>query len=164
MALDISKSIEFTDDEIATILNHLDSVEEIFKEKMIQLTPKESQYYGRLGNETEALVKEINQDIFHNWFLLPTHIDKDIWLKNNKTREVLNAFAIKLANLNQQVLDSNRKVGFSISKMCTAIYRNAKNLTLQNVVGYKLFFEKWRVHYFNRRPNKNKQIKEGVIE
>jgi hypothetical protein len=164
MALDISKNIEFTDDEIATILNHLNSVEAIFKDKMIQLTPKESQYYGRLGNETEALVKEINQDVLHNPFLLPTHVDETIWLKSNKTREVLNTFATKLANLNQQVLDSNRKVGFSISKMCTAIYRNAKNLTLQNVVGYKVFFNSWKVHYFNRRPNKNKHKEDNVNE
>jgi hypothetical protein len=44
---------------------YLKRIEDILKDKAIQLTPEDCQYYGKLGPKTVSWAKEMYQDIIY---------------------------------------------------------------------------------------------------
>jgi hypothetical protein len=75
MALSNLIDIEFTSGELKDIDAHLTGLETIFKNKVVQLTAKESQRYGKLGNETENWANMICTDTETATDLVPAFVD-----------------------------------------------------------------------------------------
>jgi len=147
MALDNLIEIEFTDDELRQIDAHLNGLEAIFKPKVVQLTPKESQRYGKLGNERENWVNMIHADTKTATDLVPTFVNRPAWDKDEKARDQLSPRATRLDNLNRQVTDTNRLIGFDIYNTCNSVYQNARFLSTKNAPGSKAYYEKWKQQF-----------------
>lgn len=147
MALDNLIDIEFTEQELTDLDAHLDGIQAIIKDKVVQLTPKESKRYGKLGNERENWAKMILTDSKTAASLVPSFIDTKSWDKDVKAREQISPRASKLANISRQVTDTYRLLGFDIYQTCGSVYQNARYLSTQNAPGSKSYYDKWKVQF-----------------
>lgn len=140
-------SIEFTTAELKQMDDALTQLENVFKNKVVQLTAKESQRYGKLGNQTENWSNMIYADSKTATNLIPSFIDQKEWAKDEIVRDQLSLRATRLENLAQQVLDTNRVIGFDIYQTCLTVYNNCKYLSTQNMPGAKTYYEKWSAQF-----------------
>lgn len=147
MALSNLIDLEFTEAELNKFDEHLAGLETIFKNKTVQLTAKESQRYGKLGNETENWANLIYTDSATAPDLVPAFVDKAAWTKDEKARDQLSSRATRLETLSKQVVDTNRVIGFDIYQTCISVYQNAKFLSTKNVPGTKAYYDKWRIQF-----------------
>jgi hypothetical protein len=147
MAIDNLIDIEFTDKELTDIDAHLDGIEGIIKNKVVQLTPKESKRYGKLGNETENWAKMIQEDSKVAPELVPVFVDKAAWARDEKARGQLSPRASRLENISRQVTDTNRLLGFDIFQVCSSVYQNTRFLSTKNAPGSKAYYDKWKVQF-----------------
>ena len=147
MALSNLIDIEFTEQELKEFDAHLDGLENIFKNKVVQLTPKESQRYGKLGNETENWANMICTDSESATELIPAFVDTPALKKDEKARGQLSGRATRLENLTRQVTDTNRVLGFDIYQACLSIYQNARFLSTKNAPGSKAYYDKWSIQF-----------------
>jgi len=163
MAIDNMLQVEFSDAEIKVLNDAVLAIEEVLKNKTVQLNADDSHHYGKLGKATEGWAIQVFQDANSNPMLVPQHIDANIWAKNAKAHEILSPLAKRLESITLQMKDTNRVIGYNIVLACTAVYRNAKELCLQNVVGFKVYFDKWKVQFANRGRKKAaaNTVKEG---
>lgn len=147
MALNNLIDIEFTDQELKDLDGFLDGIEAIIKNKVVQLTPKESKRYGKLGNETENWANMIHSDSKVAPELVPVFVDIPAWDKDDKARAQLSPRATRFENLSRQLTDTNRLLGFDIFQVCTAIYQNTRFLSTKNAPGSKAYYDKWKVQF-----------------
>ncbi len=145
-------SISFTDAELATIDNALTALETAFAGRLVQLTKKESQQYGKLGNETENWTNMVHDDVAGApAAMVPAFVDKAEWDKDEKVRDQLSARVTRMENIAQQLTDTNRLVGYDIYQTCRTVYNNVKYMTTQSVPGAKVLYDKWSVQFPAKR-------------
>jgi hypothetical protein len=154
MAIDNVHKVEFTEAEIKVLNDAIAAIEQVFKNKAVQLTKEEGRHFGKLGKESEGWAIAVHQDVVSNPMLIPAHIDAEVWAKNELAREVLSPLTKRLENITQQIKDTNRVVGYSLILACKAVYKNAKVLSEQNVLGFKLYYDKWKVQFANKGRKK----------
>lgn len=148
-------SIEFTEDELAKMDAALTVLEQVFAGKVVQLTHEESQKYGKLGNATENWSNMVYDDCTAaSVKLIPDFVDKDEWTKDETVRDQLSQRVTRLETIAQQVVDTNRMVGFDIYHTCLSAYNNTKYLSEQGVPGTKVYYDKWSVQFPGRKGKK----------
>ncbi len=150
-------SIEFTDAELTQMDQAITTLETIFKNKAVQFTPKESQRYGKLGDETENWVNMIYTDTETATDLVPVFIDRAEWAKDEKVRGEMSRRVTRLESIATQITDTNRLVGFDIYQTCRSVYNNTKYLSTQNVPGAKAYYEKWSTQFAGKGIKKAKE-------
>ena len=159
MPIDNLISISFTPAEIAQIDAALSSLETVFQGKVVQLTPKESQFYGKLGNETENWSNMVFTDAaVAPAGTIPGFVDTAGWNKDETTRSQLSPAATRLENIAQQVTDTNRMVGFDIFQTCRTVYNNVKYISSQNAPGAKALYQKWSIQFPGKKGKKTPPI------
>ena len=163
MAIDNVHQVEFSDAEIKVLNDAILAIEEVLKNKTVQLKADDARHYGKLGKATEGWAVQVLQDATNNPMLVPSHVDAEIWVKNAKAHEILSPLAKRLESIAVQMNDTNRVIGYNIVLACSAVYRTAKEFCYQNVVGYKVYFDKWKVQFANRGRKKAAvtTVKEG---
>lgn len=157
MAIDNVLQVAFTDAEVKMLNDAIITIEKVLKNKVVQLTASDAHHYGKLGKGTEGWASEVYHDIVSNPMLVPSHINAEFWTSNQRAHEILSPLTKKLESITQQMKDTNRVVGYNIVLACNAVYKNAKQLSLQNVVGFKLYYDKWKVQFASRGNRKNKK-------
>jgi hypothetical protein len=154
--------LQFTEAEKTALRNYLNSIEEILKPKMVQLSSDESHQYGRLGFNTEQWATKMRQDVVNMPTLAPSFVDQQKWSENEENFKFLNALTNRLKNLGQQVADSNKVIGFDIYHVCLSVYKNVKYLSTQDVAGFKSYYDAWSIFFASR--NTGKKNKTPVVE
>ena len=150
-------SIELTATELKQMDDALTALETIFKNKAVQLTPAESQQYGKLGNKTENWSNMVYTDSKTAPSVITSFIDQKEWAKDEVTRDQLSNRATRLENITQQISDTNRVLGFDIYQTCLSVYQNCKYLSTQNMPGTKALYEKWSTQFAGRPANPPKK-------
>jgi len=151
MSMEKKFQVVFTEEEKRNLSAYLKGIEEILKDKVIQLTPEDCQYYGKLGAKTVGWAKEMYQDVDNNQFLVPPFVNFQEWSVDEEAREILTNCEVSLTNLLQQVEDTNKRVGFDIVEACHSMYQHVRLMSIKNMPGFKAFFEKWKKHYIRRK-------------
>ena len=147
-------SIEFTTTELKQMDDAITALETIFKNKAVQLTPAESQQYGKLGNKTENWSNMIYNDSKTAPNIIPSFVDQKEWTKDEVARDQLSNRVTRLENITQQISDTNRVIGFDIYQTCLSVYQNCKYLSAQNMPGSKALYEKWSTQFVGKQHPK----------
>ncbi|MBL0309311.1 MAG: hypothetical protein IPP77_06465 [Bacteroidetes bacterium] len=135
MALDNLISIQFDASEIATIESALSSIEATIAAKMVNLTPEQSQQYGKIGNETEFFITKTRTymgslPVIIPSFLNVTEMDNDL-----AARDAMKPLLQRMNSITESMSDTSRLLGADIFHAAIAVYRNTKFLSGQNVPG-----------------------------
>lgn len=155
MTLNNLISIQFTEVELTQIDIALSSLEHVFAGKLVQLTHDESQRYGKLGPANENWVTMIYDDCQATQLkLVPDFVDKAEWTKDEVARHQLSKRVTRLETISQQIVDTNRAIGFDIYQTCLSVYNNTKFCTEQGVPGTKVYFDKWKAYFSGRGSSK----------
>ncbi len=144
-------SIEFTAAELKQLDDAIATLETIFKTKAVQLTPAESQQYGKLGNKTENWSNMVYNDSKTAPSVIPSFVDQKEWAKDEAARDQLSSRATRLESITQQISDTNRVIGFDIYQTRLSVYQNCKFLSAQDMPGAKALYEKWSTPFSGRR-------------
>ena len=155
--------LKFTDAEKTALQNYLDSIEEILKPKMVQLSKDELHQYGKLGFSTEQWASKMHHDVETSPSLVPTFIDLAKWKEKEENFKFLNNFINRLKSLTKQTSDSNKVIGFDIYHICLSVYNHVKYLSTQNFPGASFFYEAWKVFFSNKiSPKQTKPTEEST--
>ena len=120
---------------------------EKYHDRLISLTPKQSQLYGRLGNETENFTTMIHDDVKTSPALKPEFVSDAEWQKDLDARKAIYPRATRLFSIAQRFVDTARLLGYDIYNTSLSVYNNVKFLASRNQAGAKTYYEKWSVQY-----------------
>jgi hypothetical protein len=158
MPFDNLISLLLTPAELTQFDDLITSMETLLAGKLLQLTAKESQLYGKIGNENENWTKMLHDDAPTGPAgTIPVFVDEKEWDKDVTVRGQLSPRVTRLENLAQQLTDTNRVVGYDIYQTSLTVYNNVKYLSTQNVPGAKALYEKWSIQFPGKNGKKPKQ-------
>ena len=141
MALDNQISIVFTPDEVAQLLGALDTFESIINPKVINLTPKDRQRYGKLGDETEDFVVKTLTYTDQKPEIVPIFVDKVEMQKDVDARKVVDPILKRMSIITEKLEDTHKLIGFDLYNSIIAIYRNVRMMSRQNVPGINAIYD-----------------------
>lgn len=147
MSLENQISISFTQTELDAIDQALANLEGVLDSKLIALTAKQSQLYGKLGNETENFTNMILQDINQDATVKPAFVNVAEWEKDLVARNALMPRVTRIEGLARRMQDTSRLLGFDIYNSALAVYNSAKYLAANNQGSARTYYERWSVQY-----------------
>lgn len=126
MALENLISIGFTTQEVQTINDALTTIDNTIRNKVINLTPKQRQAYGRVKYEMEVWVQKVYQYMLQYPHLVPSYIDVQEHGKDMADHNIINPWVARITASLQSLEDTNLLLGSDIYTNSVAFYRNVK--------------------------------------
>ena len=148
------QKISFTETEVESINRCILELEQILKTKTVQLTAAQSHFYGKLGKEKEKWAEEMHKDVLLDTQLTPPYMDLKDWEELEKLRETLNGMINRFTKITQQLVHTNRVVGFNLYHECKNFYEHVKLMSTKNMPGFKFYYDKWSTIFDRKRKVK----------
>lgn len=144
--IDNQISISFTEQELKEVDDAMGVLEK-FAQKLITLSPKQSQMYGKLGDENDGFTNMIHEDASTDTALLPAFIDTREWAADEDARKALQPRATRLKGISRRFTDTARLLGFDIYNTALSVYNNVKFLASRNQGNAVTYYNKWKGHF-----------------
>ena len=135
MALENLISIEFTQQEKDTLNTALGNIENVLKNKVINLTPEERQQYGRIANKTEDWIRKIKEYMDKYPDFVPRYVDSKEYSKDFQSRKDIEPVLKRLAILTEKLDDTQKLISSDLYQNAISFYRNVKLSAQENVPG-----------------------------
>jgi hypothetical protein len=135
MALDNLITVVFTEEEIAKIDSAMSAIETVLEGKVVNLTPKQRQTYGRVAYETEFWVDKTFDYMQQDPKLVPLFINMEEHTADIVAHRALNPRIARLNGILQSLKDTNRLLGSDLYSNSLAYYRNLREAAKVNAVG-----------------------------
>jgi cob(I)alamin adenosyltransferase len=135
MALDNLISVSFTSDELKRIDTAMSEIENILTGKVINLTPKQRQLYGRVAYEMEVWVDKVQHYMQQAPQLVPPYIDMTEHTADLEAHRALNPRIERLATVLQSMKDTNLLLGTDIYNNSVVFHRSLREASKANAVG-----------------------------
>jgi hypothetical protein len=148
------QKISFTETEVESINRCILELEQILKTKTVQLTAEQSHFYGKLGKEKEKWAEEMHKDVTLDSQLIPPYMDLTDWNELEKLRGSLNGMVNRFTKITQQLVHTNRVVGFNLYYECKNFYEHVKLMSTKNMPGFKFYYDKWSTIFDRKRKVK----------
>lgn len=141
MALENLISVNFTEEELTQLDQHLNGIQTILQNKVINLTPDQRKQYGRIANQNKLIVNKakVYMEQYPQW--VPNFIDKEEFDKDYKAREQVEGRAQKLENLSRQLIDTKTLLDHDNYTNALSFYRMVRYLARENEPGAKSVYE-----------------------
>jgi hypothetical protein len=111
------------------------TIESVFASKMVNLTPRQRQLYGRVAYETEFWVDKVFDHMKQDTELVPPYIDMEEHASDMVAHRALNQRIARLTGILQSLEDTNRQPGSDLYSNFLAYYRNLREAAKVNAVG-----------------------------
>ncbi|MDR2119872.1 MAG: hypothetical protein LBP64_03215 [Tannerella sp.] len=128
-------SVSFTDDELKEIDNALSTIENILKGKVINLTPKQRQQYGRVAYDMEVWVDKVDSHMRQAPQLTPSYIDMAEHASDMAAHRALNPRIERINTLLHSMQDTNLLLGADIYNNSLSFYRAIREAAKVNAPG-----------------------------
>jgi hypothetical protein len=148
------QKISFTASEVESINKCILELEQMLQNKTVQLTKEQSRYYGKLGKEKEKWAEEMHKDISLDSQLIAPYMDLTNFNDLEKLRETLNGMINRLTKITQQMVHTNRVVGFNLYHECKNFYEFVKLMSTKNMPGLKFYYDKWSAIFHKKNKVK----------
>jgi hypothetical protein len=148
------QKISFTETEVESINRCILELEQILKTKTVQLTAAQSHFYGKLGKEKEKWAEEMYKDVTLDSHLIPPYMDLTDWNELENLRGSLNGMVNRFTKITQQLVHTNRVVGFNLYHECKNFYEHVKLMSTKNMPGFKFYYDKWSTIFDRKRKVK----------
>lgn len=150
MALDNVISVEFSSEELKKISDALTVIEQVMKDKSVNLTPDERQQYGRIADRNRLLVDKCKTYMELNPQSLPPTLNKEEFDKDYQARTQIDPVMKRIAVLQTLFSDMKTLLDFDNFNAAVSYYRYVKYLSMQNAPGMSAVYSDLRTHYQNR--------------
>ncbi|MFK8264962.1 hypothetical protein [Capnocytophaga cynodegmi] len=150
MALDNVISVEFSSEELKKINDALTAIEQVMKDKSVNLTPDERQQYGRIADRNKLLVDKCKAYMELNPQTLPPTLDKAEFDKDYQARTQIDPIMKRIAVLQTIFSDMKTLLDFDNFNASVSYYRYVKYLSMQNAPGMTAIYSDLKTHYQSR--------------
>jgi hypothetical protein len=157
MALDNLISVSFTDSELKEMDNALTVIENILKGKVVNLTPKQRQQYGRVAYDMEVWVDKVDRHMRQSPQLVPSYIDMAEHAADLSAHRALNPRIERMNTLLQSMRDTNLLLGADIYNNSLTYYRVTREASKVNAPGASAIYNDLKRQF----PNNPKKHGEG---
>jgi hypothetical protein len=141
MAIDNNISIGFTAQQETDLLAAINTIKTIITDKVISLTPKQRQQYGRVKYEKEIWIDKVKVHIDQNPSKVPDYVDVPEFQKDyaaHKTiGKILNVMEAEFDKLD----DTNLLLGYDLDFNAHAFYRSIQTAARNNDPGAKAIYD-----------------------
>ncbi|GJQ06864.1 hypothetical protein CAPN010_10220 [Capnocytophaga cynodegmi] len=151
MALDNVISVEFSSEELKKINDALTAIEQVMKDKSVNLTPDERQQYGRIADRNKLLVDKCKAYMELNPQTLPPTLDKAEFDKDYQARTQIDPIMKRIAVLQTIFSDMKTLLDFDNFNASVSYYRYVKYLSIQNAPGMTAIYSDLKTHYQSRQ-------------
>jgi len=153
MGLDNLISVEFTAEEEQQLDEALTTIENIMKDRVINLSPEERQEYGKINDRTENWIKKIHGYMAQKPELTPFYIKKPEFEKDLNARNTLMPRLKRIASIQESMDDTAKLISHDVFYTAIAYYRNMKLISKQNVPGTTVIYEDLKSRFPGRPTN-----------
>jgi hypothetical protein len=153
MSLDNLISVEFSSEEEQQLDDALTTIENIMKDKVVNLSPEERQEYGKINNRTENWINKVHGYMTQKPELTPFYIKKPEFEKDLNARNTLMPRLKRIASIQESMDDTAKLISHDIYYSAIAYYRNMKLIAQQNVPGTSVIYEDLKSRFPGRPSN-----------
>ncbi|GIJ94830.1 hypothetical protein CAPN002_20480 [Capnocytophaga stomatis] len=150
MALDNVISVEFSSEELKKINDALATIEQVMKDKSVNLTPDERQQYGRIADRNKLLVDKCKVYMELNPQSLPPTLNKEEFDRDYQARTQIDPIMKRIAVLQTIFSDMKTLLDFDNFNASVSYYRYVKYLSMQNAPGMTAIYGDLKTHYQTR--------------
>lgn len=141
MALDNLISLSFSNSELETIDNAIQSIQTVLAGKTINLTPDQRQQYGRIAEQNKLFVNKVKSYMEQYPQYIPGFLDKAEFDRDYTAREQLEQRLQRLDSLTEQLSDTKVLLDHDNYHNAISFYRNLRFLSEENVPGTNVIYE-----------------------
>jgi len=153
MALDNLISIAFSDNDIASIDQAIQSIETILNGKTINLTADQRQQYGRIAEQNKLFVNKAKQYMEQYPQHKPGFIDKTEFDKDFAARQLIESRLQRLSSVTEQLSDTKVLLDHDNYHNAIAFYRSVKFLSGENVPGTNVIYDDMKQFFMSSAPS-----------
>jgi hypothetical protein len=159
MSLDNLISVKLTIEQKNQILDHLIKIEEILDGKVINLTPKQRQFHGRIGDWTENWIKKVIMWMDQKPDLIPFYLNVENFCQDVESRENFKPLLAKIRLIKESLEDTSMLLSSDIYTAAIAYYRHIRNVSHANVPGTTEIYKDLATQFTGRSPKSSVQSK-----
>lgn len=159
MATDNLISLELSKEELDKLNHLLSQIEELLKDKFINLTPSERAEYARVGNRTEGWITRVKQYMEQYPQLVLQHINTAEHAKDYNTRHALLPVLRRLEAITQRVDDTLLLIGTDLYNNSIAYYKGLKAAAATNAPNAKSAYTDLKTQFPTGRSTKKSDDK-----
>ncbi len=152
MAIDNLISVTFTEDELTQISEAIAQINEIIKDKVINLTPEERTQYGSIADRNKVLVDKCKNYMEQAPETLPRTIDKAEFDADYKARTQIEIPLRNLKRVVEKLTDTKTLLDHDNLQASLTYYRYIKYLAHENEAGTTSIYQDLKQHYKGGRP------------
>lgn len=141
MALDNLISLSFSNSELETLDNAIQSIQTVLAGKTINLTPDQRQQYGRIAEQNKLFVNKVKSYMEQYPQYIPGFLDKAEFDRDYTAREQLEQRLQRLDSLTEQLSDTKVLLDHDNYHNAISFYRNLRFLSEENVPGTNVIYE-----------------------
>lgn len=135
MSVDNLITVKLNQQEIEQINEALSTIEQVIKDKVINLTPEERQQYGKLGDNTENWISKVDGYMKQKPELVPFYINKDEFKNDQDARKAILPILNRISSIQESFDDTAKLISSDVYNAALGFYRNIKLISQQNVPG-----------------------------
>lgn len=155
MALENLISLQFTEDELTQLDQHLTGIRQLLKGKTINLTSEQRQQYGRIANQNKLIVDKAKNYMEQHPDWLPRFVDKKEFDSDYLARQQIESRVQALEQLSQQLIDTKTLLDHDNYTNSLSFYRMVRYLAGENEPSAKSVYEDMKVLFNKTTASKN---------
>lgn len=140
MSVENRISIELTDEEKAQITSAITTINDVFRDKLVTLSPQERREHPKMGDGTEPFVSKALDYATSNPEFTPRYVNADDMKIDFEAVSLLNGIYRPLKQLIEQLDDSILLSGSEAYVAALAYYNSVKVGAKMNVPGAKSIY------------------------
>lgn len=141
MALDNLISIAFSESDLATLDQAIQTIETVLYGKTINLTPEQRQQYGRIAEQNKLFVNKAKGYMEQYPQHVPGFLDKTEFDSDFAARQLVESRLQRLSSVTEQLSDTKVLLDHDNYHNAITFYRNVKYLSGENVPGTNVIYE-----------------------
>ena len=155
MAIDNLITVEFTEEELATINEAIDNINTVLEGKAVNLTPDERRQYGSIADRNKTLVDKAKFYMEKSPETLPKTIDKEEFDRDYAAREQLETPLRRLNMVTKKIRDTKTLLDFDNLQTTLTYYRYVRYLASENEPGSTTIYQDMSQHYKGGRKTQS---------
>ncbi len=147
MALDNLISVTLTAEEVKVIEDAIAALNNVLKDKVVNLTPDERRQFGSIADQNKLLVDKCKDYMDQNPETIPNIIDKTEFDHDYATRKQLELPVRSLKRIIEKLVDTKTLLDHDNYHASIAYYRYIKYLAAQKEPGTDTIYSDLKLHY-----------------
>lgn len=146
-------SIEFTPAELQAIDEATRTINDILRNKVINLTPAERTQYGSIHEKNKLFVNKARDYVRKNSQFLPPFFDAAEFMRDYEAREQLGGMLLDVNPINEKLRDTKIALDFDNYQAALGVYSYVQLLASQNIPGMTSWYQEMRQFFPRTRRN-----------